>query len=142
MLLVSSCVKILFVDKAVLNWIKSSDYDLATAAGVLKTKHYVYVIFFCHLAIEKLLKALVAKITKRIPPKTHDLLLLLRLSDIDLPEKYQILIARLNSVSIPTRYPDDISKLARQYNRAAADRYLKEATNFLRWLKQSQKLAK
>lgn len=130
------------MDKAILNWIKSSDYDIATARGLLKTKRYVYVIFFCHLAIEKLLKALVAKITKRIPPKTHDLVLLLKLSNIEIPEQYQILIGHLNSTSIPTRYPEDISKLSRQYNRAAANKYLKETKDFLRWLKQTQRLVK
>jgi HEPN domain-containing protein len=41
----------------------------------------------------------------------------------------------LNEASIPTRYPEDISRLTRQYNKQVAQRYLKETKALLRWLK-------
>ena len=104
------------MEKAVVNWIKTSDYDISTAKALFKAKRYVYVIFLCHLSVEKLLKAVVCKLSKKIPPKTHDLLLLLRLANLNLPLDFQMLIARLNAVSIPTRYPEDVSKLTKQYN--------------------------
>lgn len=126
------------MNKAAVNWIKSSSYDITTAEAMLKAKRYIYVIFFCHLAVEKLLKGIACKITGKIPPKTHDLLYLAQLTNISLPEKHQILISRLNAVSVPTRYPEDIIKLTRQYNLSAADRYLKETRGLLKWLKQNQ----
>lgn len=128
------------MNKAILNWIKTSDYDINTAKSMFQTKRYVYVIFFCHLAIEKLLKAFVCKITEKLPPKTHDLFFLVKLAQLNLSEKHQLLIAHLNTASIPTRYPEDISKITKQYNRTAAERYLKGTKNFLKWLKQTQKL--
>lgn len=137
---VSSYVTICPMNNVILNWIKTSDYDIVTANSMFKAKRYVYVIFFCHLSIEKSLKAVVCKITKKIPPKTHDLFLLLKLADIALPEKHQLLIAHLNTASIPTRYPEDIVKITEQYNRTAAEKYLKQAKDFLKWLKQNQKL--
>ena len=36
---------------------------------MLKTGRYVYVVFMCHIAIEKLLKAIVAEITDKTPQK-------------------------------------------------------------------------
>jgi hypothetical protein len=36
--------------KATLNWLKSSDYDLKTAAFLLKSKRYIYVVFMCHFS--------------------------------------------------------------------------------------------
>lgn len=96
------------MNKDICNWIKSADYDIATAEAMFKSKRYVYVIFMCHLSVEKLLKSLVCKITQKIPPKTHDLFLLLKLAGLKLPQTYQLLIAHLNAASIPTRYPADI----------------------------------
>ena len=130
------------MNKAVLNWIKTSDYDITTSEAMLKSKRYVYVIFMCHISVEKLLKAAVCKATQKIPPKTHDLYLLLKLSCLSIPENHQPLIAHLNEASIPTRYPEDISKLTREYNYSTAKRYLKETKEFLKWLKQAQRLTK
>ncbi|RMG95388.1 MAG: HEPN domain-containing protein [Chloroflexi bacterium] len=45
------------------NWVASSLYDLETAEQMLITKRYLYVIFMCHLALEKMLKAHVSQVT-------------------------------------------------------------------------------
>ncbi|NLD35844.1 MAG: HEPN domain-containing protein [Desulfatiglans sp.] len=42
--------------KTTLNWIKSADYDLKTAASLLIRKRYLYVVFMCHLTLEKYLR--------------------------------------------------------------------------------------
>jgi HEPN domain-containing protein len=60
------------------NWIALTDYDLETAQHMLATGRYLYVVFLCHLALEKLLKAHVAEVTQSLPIKTHDLIYLLR----------------------------------------------------------------
>lgn len=125
------------MDKAVLNWIKTSDYDIVTAQAMFQSRRYVYVIFMCHLSVEKLLKSIVCRLTKKVPPKTHDLFLLIKLADLKLPQGFQLLIAHLNTASIPTRYPEDITKLTKQYNRHTAERYLDETKRFLKWLKQN-----
>lgn len=127
------------MNKAVLNWIKTSDYDIATADAMFKSKRYVYVIFMCHLSAEKLLKAIVCRKTHKIPPKTHDLFLLLKLAGLKMPKEHQLTTAHLNTASIPTRYPEDISKMAKQYNRAVAERYLRETRKLLKWVKQRLK---
>ncbi len=46
------------------NWIALSDYDLETARHMLATGRYLYVIFMCHLALEKMLKAHVTETTQ------------------------------------------------------------------------------
>lgn len=121
--------------KYIQNWFKSSDYDIVSAEVMLKNKRYIYVIFMCHLSIEKFLKGIVAKKANKIPPKTHDLYLLLKLSGIQLPATHQKIVAHLNEVSIPTRYPEDISKVSKQYNKKVAIGYLNETKSILEWLK-------
>ena len=123
------------MDKTIANWIKSSAYDMKTAEALYKSSRFVYVIFMCHLATEKALKAIVASKTKKTPPKTHDLFYLLRLTSLEIPQSHVPILAHLNEASVPTRYPQDIIKLTRAYNRKAALRYLTETKALLRWLK-------
>jgi HEPN domain-containing protein len=42
------------------NWMATSNYDLKTAEAMLKSKRYIYVVFMCHLAIEKMIKAVIS----------------------------------------------------------------------------------
>lgn len=125
----------LIVNKMIDNWIKGSDYDIYTAKIMYKGSRYIYVIFMCHLAVEKSLKAIVVKRTKKIPPKTHDLYYLIKLIDLEVPLTHQKIIAHLNQASIPTRYPEDMTKISRQYNKPVALEYLKKTEGLLKWLK-------
>jgi HEPN domain-containing protein len=129
------------MDKSIENWLRSSDYDWKTASALYKSGRYLYVIFMCHLSVEKALKALVNLRTGQIPPKIHDLRVLARLTGMNIPEEYGMLISRLNEVSIPTRYPEDIKRLVKQYNRLVTERYLKETKGLLKWIKKNGKLS-
>jgi HEPN domain-containing protein len=55
-----------------------AEYDLDTAQHMLETGRYLYVIFLCHLALEKMLKAHVTEVTQTVPVKTHDLIYLVK----------------------------------------------------------------
>jgi len=123
------------MDEATENWIKSSDYDIKTATALLKSKRYLYVIFMCHLSVEKALKALVVHVAKQAPPKVHDLGRLAELAGISIPERHHPIMSHLNEASVPTRYSEDMAKLVRHYNKAAAERYLIETKCLLKWLR-------
>ncbi|MCC6444603.1 MAG: HEPN domain-containing protein [Armatimonadetes bacterium] len=49
------------------NWLESARYDLETAEHMQKSGRYIYVVFMCHLAIEKTIKALVCEETQAAP---------------------------------------------------------------------------
>lgn len=55
-------------EKTTAYWLESSEYDLDTGATLLRSKKFPYALFFGHLAIEKLLKAIVVKHTGGLPP--------------------------------------------------------------------------
>ncbi|MBM4135706.1 MAG: HEPN domain-containing protein [Nitrospira sp.] len=71
---------------SITNWIKSSNYDIKTAEHMFMTGRYIYVLFMCHLAVEKLLKALYESISGKVPPKTHNLIYLTKAVNLELPE--------------------------------------------------------
>jgi HEPN domain-containing protein len=104
---------------------------------MFKGGHWRYVVFLCHLAVEKSIKAMVQKKAGRLPPKVHDLVLLLRKADVALPEDLQAFIGQLSGLSIPTRYPDDLRVAARAFSRKSAGQCLQIAARVLRWFEQA-----
>ncbi len=128
------------MDKETKNWIDMADYDIVTAKQMLKTGRYVYVIFMCHLAIEKSLKAIVYEETNKLPPKTHDLIYLLSIGNIKLAGDLLDFIGIINNAAIVTRYPEDLSKLVSNYPKEIAKRYLDKTLEVVKCIKQDPRL--
>ena len=124
------------------NWLALADYDIETAHRMLATGRYLYVIFLCHLALEKLLKAHVAEVTQSLPIKTHDLIYLVKKCELELPENHLDFIGKINTASIPTRYPDDLTRALKEYSKSVAKDYLEQTMELVLWLKQHPNLSK
>ena len=122
------------------NWIKSSHYDIRTAEHMLKTGRYIYVLFMCHLSVEKLLKALYEVALKKIPPKTHNLVYLSKSIGLEIPEKFLSTIESLNDLSIVTRYPEDMDSLVKAFKKERVSEYLNRTEALLKWLKKDARL--
>ncbi len=124
------------------NWIALAEYDLETARHMLSAGRYLYVIFLCHLSLEKILKAHVTEVTQTIPIKTHDLIYLVKKCGIELPEAYLDFIGKINTASIPTRYPEDLQSALKIYPEPVARQYLRQTQELIKWLKQHPSLNK
>ena len=122
------------------NWIASADYDFETAQHMLNSGRYLYVVFCCHLALEKMLKAHVTEVTQSLPTKTHDLLYLAAKSKLDVPLESLDFIGKINTASLPTRYPDDLRRAMRDYSETVTHDYLRQTEEVLQWLKQHPNL--
>ncbi len=122
------------------NWIKSSNYDFRTAEHMLKTGRYIYVLFMCHLAAEKLLKALYEAVLREIPPKTHNLIYLSKSIGLEIPENHLRTLESLNDLSIVTRYPEDMDSLVKAFKKERVSEYLNRTEALLKWLKKDARL--
>lgn len=120
------------------NWLNSAQYDLETAEHLFIAGRYIYTIFMCHLALEKVLKAKVQEVTNKIPPKTHNLRYLVKLGSLkvpeDIPEDMFEFLSKLSDVSIPTRYPQDFKKLVEAYNEGVTRSYLNRTKEVFEWM--------
>jgi HEPN domain-containing protein len=123
--------------KEVKNWLDSADYDLETAEYMFKTGRYIYTIFMCHLALEKVLKAKVEDVTGKTPPKTHDLEYLVGLAKLSLDEDMERFIAELSNLSVVTRYPTDFQRMLKDFSRERAESVLKKTKEVFQWIKKS-----
>lgn len=128
------------MNRIIKNWEATSNYDLRTAEAMYKTGRYLYVVFMCHLAIEKMLKAILAqKYPEETPPKVHNLIHLAQKTGLTLPDPLRDFFQRIDNVSVATRYPEDLRLLSREFNRETAKRMLSETKRLIKWLKQQMK---
>ena len=115
-------------------WMLQARSDLKNADGLLKTGRYIGCVFFCHLAMEKSLKAVFYHKFKKEPPKTHNLTFLVDETGIEPPHDLKKLIARLATASVPTRYPEDLRRLAGKYTKGAAIKIFEQSKEVLKWI--------
>lgn len=79
-------------EKDVRSWLDASRYDLETARALLKSRRYLYVLFMCQQAIEKILKACATVKTGEFPPRIHNLARLGELGALEFSASPQLLI--------------------------------------------------
>jgi HEPN domain-containing protein len=107
-------------------WLKSAEKDWEIMEYLMKGGKYVYSLFFWHLYLEKLTKALWVKNNdENVPPKIHNLLKLLKDAEIEITEEQQLFILKLNKYQIEGRYPEDIEKLHKFTNKKLSEEYVK-----------------
>jgi HEPN domain-containing protein len=94
----------------------------------------------CHLALEKILKAIAAEAKGQTPPRTHDLLHLLGLGGVNPSHEHLDFLGKLNNASIPTRYPEDLAHVIAAYTKEVAENYLEKTREVAGWLKQDPRL--
>jgi HEPN domain-containing protein len=123
------------MSKAVKEWFRQADYDMKTAEALFESRRYIYAVFMCHLAVEKALKGLYQERMAETPPKIHNLIFLIEKMSLEPPDDLYELIFSLNRVSIPTRYPDDIEKMKKEYNKRKTIIYVEKGKDVLKWLK-------
>ena len=94
------------IDKQREYWRNGAFNDMDTAVILVANKKYVHGLFFCHLCIEKILKALLVKETGNLPPKSHNLTYLLEIAKVQASEEERILMSVLMKYQLEGRYPD------------------------------------
>lgn len=86
-------------------WHTGSLSDIDTAGILIDKNKLSEGLFFCHLAIEKILKALYVKNLSEYAPKSHNLFMLCEKSNITPEEDVEILLGILMKYQAEGRYP-------------------------------------
>ena len=114
-------------------WIKNAENDIETAKILISQNRILHGLFFCHLVLEKALKAHVVKTTGEIPPKSHNLIHLAELAKIVLPEEDESFLGILMKYQLESRYPGNSLQIP---SREITDVYLDKTKILLKWLKE------
>ncbi len=121
------------IEKQVEYWIKGAAEDFEVASILIEKTRYLHGLFFCHLVIEKALKAHVVKITRRLAPKSHNLIYLSEKSELILNDQTLEFFGVLMKYQLEGRYPGYQPYIPEE---RIVKGYLKETKNKLSWLKE------
>ena len=116
-------------------WKKASELDLQSAIDIFESgKNFHFSLFLCHLSIEKILKALVVKCSNDFPPKSHNLLRLAELSQIECDNDTLSLLEELSQFQISTRYPDEMFSVHKLATKEFTTNRLEKVKELSEWL--------
>ncbi|MBO5348344.1 MAG: HEPN domain-containing protein [Clostridia bacterium] len=89
-------------------WTESSDRDYESMMKNYEAKQYTWSLFIGHLVLEKLLKAIYAKVNSDNPysPKIHNLNIIAKKCGLELDEHQVKILFTCNSFNINARYED------------------------------------
>lgn len=121
------------IEKQIAYWKTVASDDLDSAKILIEKNRLLHGLFFCHLVIEKVIKAHVVKHTKEVAPRSHNLIFLSEKANLEFNEDDEILLGILMKYQLQGRYPD--------YNPIIPDKskvndYLIKTEKLLTWLKE------
>lgn len=116
-------------------WIDIADYDLATARAMMDANRYLYVVFMCQQAIEKIIKALHINMFDDEPPRSHNLGFIFKKLGIDLPQGTMQHFNMLSAYYIESRYPEYKERLSSIVDKEKAKKHLQKTEEVYTWLK-------
>jgi HEPN domain-containing protein len=117
------------------SWLDAAGRDWDVAKNLFKLKHYAYSLFFCHLTVEKLLKALVVQNTSQHAPPIHELKKLAKLAKLKPTSIQKQHLETLTTFNIKARYDDIKQSFYKQATKDFAKKYLKITEEISAWLK-------
>lgn len=113
-------------------WKRQALDDWETVDVLYEGRKYLQSLFWLHLSIEKLCKALwISTNEGNSPPRTHNLNRLLAETNVAIPNDYAVLLIELNRFQLEGRYPDYVSDAYRTITSTLVEEYV-ERVNPLR----------
>ncbi|OGP59023.1 MAG: hypothetical protein A2V67_08435 [Deltaproteobacteria bacterium RBG_13_61_14] len=121
-------------------WMELAEHDWETCESLFATGRYDSCLFYAHLLLEKLLKALWVKShAENVPPKIHPLHLLALDINLELPQETLTYLKQVNRFAIESRYPDYKMSFYRECTREFTEANLKRIQETATWLKEKLK---
>lgn len=119
------------IEKQIGYWKDGSLSDIETAQILIEKGKFKEGLFFCHLTIEKILKAHYVKVNKDIPPKTHNIFFLIEKTELSFDKNILDFLGILMKYQLQGRYPDYKPPIL---VKEQVENYLKKTKEQLKWM--------
>ncbi len=123
-------------EKVVSFWIESSKDDWKVSNHLFEKGDYSYSLFFGHLTIEKILKAIYANKKGDTPPYTHRLVYLSEKASLKLTDEQLELLETITDFNMEARYPDEKFSFKIKCTKSFTEMYLSKIKEMKEWLSQ------
>lgn len=124
------------IEKTVAYWKEGAEYDLEVAESLFQSGKYPYALFFGHLALEKILKALVVRQTRKHADYTHSLPLLAGKLNLELPPEIGQKLAAFMEFYLESRYPEAQREFCRKCTPDFTRKNMDEVRKVFQWLRE------
>lgn len=128
--------------KLVEYWSGTAKHDHKTMRSLFNNARYDASLFFGHIVLEKILKALVVNKTNDHAPYTHDLVRLAKISGIEISSDDESFLDEVNEFNIAARYPEWKMEFYKRCTKRYTEKYFLRIGNFYKKLCQELKLKK
>ena len=116
-------------------WISEAEESYKVAQHLFEKKDYSYSLFFGHLAVEKLIKAIYVQKIGEIVPRTHNLLRLAKEAKLSVPEEKHHDLIRITAFNLEARYPDYKKEFRKKCTNQFTKNELVKIGGVFKWLK-------
>ena len=116
-------------------WHEGAEDALATAQALMDAKRYHHALFFCHLAIEKMLKARIVVATNEPPPPSHELRKLAKYARLTLSAEQEEHLKEIETFNITARYDDYKRSFYKKATKEYAVTWMNFCNDIYVWLK-------
>lgn len=124
-------------DEHIAYWIDTAKRDWIAVQHMYKSKDYLHSLFFAHLVLEKLCKALWVKHNEgNTPPKIHNLIEILNRANIQYSTEQIKFMIVMNTFQLEERYPDYMNRLYKTYKGKNTNELLRQVKQFSKWLQE------
>jgi len=119
-------------------WVDIAEYDLKTAEAMYETGRWLYVVFMCQQAIEKLCKGLYVLYEDDDVPRVHTISQILnrfksKLEKTIVSEQFAF-YSKPSSFYLNNRYPEFKTKLSSAFSKSDAELVLNQSKVVFLWL--------
>ncbi|MDD3487695.1 MAG: HEPN domain-containing protein [Candidatus Moranbacteria bacterium] len=125
--------------KLVEYWQKTAEYDYDTMKSLLRSRRYASSLFFGHIVLEKILKALVVANTKDYASRTHDLVRLYKLTGLKMDTETRNFLDEVNKFNLKARYPEYKMNFYKKCTKEYCGKYINEIDSLYKKLCQKLK---
>lgn len=116
-------------------WLDIAQYDMDTARAMHENGRYLYAVFMCQQATEKILKANYIQKFDNEAPMTHNIVYLVNILDMKLSPEQNEAVSTLTAYYIEGRYPSYKKKLSILVDSNKSYTLLKQTEVLFQWLK-------
>lgn len=121
------------IKKQIEYWTKGAEDDLLTCELLVREKWILHGLYFCHLVIEKAIKAHVVKNSGEVAPRSHNLIYLSEKADLIFDNETEIFMGILMKYQLQGRYPDYNPVLPEILK---VNEYFERTKTLLQWIKE------
>lgn len=116
-------------------WIDIAEKDWDIVNTLYDAEKYIYCLFFAHLVLEKLSKAIWVKDNElNIPPKVHNIVYLLEKTNAELTIEQKKFLVVMNDFQLEGRYPDYKQKVYHLLTKEKTDEIISKVKEIREWL--------